>query len=214
MTERPISESPALGPELGRKAQACQRRSHLLSAALRLFSEKGFENSSIKDLAEEVGVAPGLVYHYFETKHQLLIAVVEEHGFFTECARLIDSFSHLPARQGLKKIANAYFRILGEKEQLVRIFCREAMTDETLKAYWVRLINETVSQLSRYLDSRVEAGELRPHNSEAAARLLLHPIAMLRLTGGSVEATSEFVNYLLGGIQAEKLVKTKGKKHA
>lgn len=187
------------------------RRAELLKAALELFSEKGFENCSLKDLSDKVGVTPGLVYHYFENKHRLLIAVVEEHGFFQDCAALIAIHSKLPACKALPKIAAAYYDLLGQKEQIVRIFCREAMTDEILKSYWVRLINETVSLLSRYLETRISAGELRPHNTEVSARMILHPLAMMRLTGASADAITDLVDCAFAGIQATEATKPKRK---
>jgi len=51
-----------------RELQAQERRNQLIDAALALFAEKGLDNTTIKDLAARVGVAQGLIYHYFVTE--------------------------------------------------------------------------------------------------------------------------------------------------
>lgn len=59
------------------------RRSHddvrtaLMDAALRAFASKGYEGASIRDIATEAGMAPGLLYHYFPSKHAVLQALFE-----------------------------------------------------------------------------------------------------------------------------------------
>ena len=55
-----------------------ERRSRILSAARRLFSERGFSAVSTTEIAAEAGVARGLINHYFGTKRELYIEVVRE----------------------------------------------------------------------------------------------------------------------------------------
>ncbi len=196
-----------------RRSQGETRRSHILEAALHLFSQKGFENTSIKDLAEEAGIAPGLIYHYFESKQQILMAVMESHGFSQECKAMIEAQSAKSVQAGLPVIATAYYELLGKKEQLLRIFCREAMTDETLGVFWVNHINDAVATMSRYLAAKVATGELRPHNTDISARMLLHPIAMMRLTGVHPKNLPQLIDCLLSGISAANHTK-KGMRHA
>jgi AcrR family transcriptional regulator len=61
----------------------------MIDAALGLFAEKGYENATMKDLAEACGVAAGLVYHYFDSKEDLLLAVLDKHGFAAEMERVL-----------------------------------------------------------------------------------------------------------------------------
>ncbi len=53
-------------------------REKILQAAFAVLSRQGYENTSIKDIAEEAGVAQGLVHYYFKSKQQLVIAVLFE----------------------------------------------------------------------------------------------------------------------------------------
>src|SRR5712692_2094467 len=51
-------------------------REKILQAAFTVLSREGYENTSIKDIAEEAGVAQGLVHYYFKSKQQLVLAVL------------------------------------------------------------------------------------------------------------------------------------------
>lgn len=48
----------------------------ILSAALNVFIEKGFSNSSIKDIADTAGVGKGTIYEYFKNKNELFIKTI------------------------------------------------------------------------------------------------------------------------------------------
>ena len=54
------------------------RRRQILSAARRLFSERGYSAASTTEIAAEAGVARGLINHYFGTKRELYVEVVRE----------------------------------------------------------------------------------------------------------------------------------------
>lgn len=51
------------------------RRQVLISEAARLFGNKGYENTSIRDIAAAVGILPGSLYHHFPSKEELFTAV-------------------------------------------------------------------------------------------------------------------------------------------
>jgi AcrR family transcriptional regulator len=56
---------------------ASDTREKILQAAFTALSRQGYENTSIKDIAEEAGVAQGLVHYYYKSKQQLVLAVLE-----------------------------------------------------------------------------------------------------------------------------------------
>ena len=55
-----------------------EKRRLLLDAAVRVFARKGYHASRVGDIAEEAGVAYGLLYHYFESKEDVLLTVFRE----------------------------------------------------------------------------------------------------------------------------------------
>ncbi len=79
-------------------------RDLILDAAARIFNEKGFERSTTKEVAREVGVSEGTIYNYFETKRNLLLSLVRR--FAQTASELFDEkisegLSETPIPQGV-----------------------------------------------------------------------------------------------------------------
>jgi AcrR family transcriptional regulator len=55
------------------------RPQELLEAALRIFATRGYHNTRLEDVAAEVGVTKGTIYHYFDNKEQLLLRAVDQY---------------------------------------------------------------------------------------------------------------------------------------
>ena len=56
------------------------RRQEIIDTALRLFGEKGYEKTSIADIAKAIGVAQGLCYRYFPSKEALFDSAIEQYA--------------------------------------------------------------------------------------------------------------------------------------
>ncbi|MGH7917667.1 MAG: helix-turn-helix domain-containing protein, partial [Candidatus Binataceae bacterium] len=54
------------------------RRGQLLDAAARLFRERGYHATSMRDIAKAVGMLSGSIYYHFDSKEEMLVAVYEE----------------------------------------------------------------------------------------------------------------------------------------
>ncbi|MGW3426094.1 ScbR family autoregulator-binding transcription factor [Streptomyces phaeochromogenes] len=65
-------------PEL-RQERAVQTRMQILDAAAQIFDERGYGGTSVKDVADRVGMTKGAVYFHYPTKEALTVAVVEAH---------------------------------------------------------------------------------------------------------------------------------------
>ena len=60
------------------QAPPVDRRRQILDAAIRVFARQGFHSTRVADIADEAGVAYGLVYHYFTSKEQVLNELFSE----------------------------------------------------------------------------------------------------------------------------------------
>ena len=67
------------------------RKDRIMDAALRIFAEKGFQNSTITEISKEAGVSEATVYEYFGTKEDLLFAIPEKisNDTFEESSKVI-----------------------------------------------------------------------------------------------------------------------------
>jgi AcrR family transcriptional regulator len=55
-----------------------ERHAEIVAQALRLFAERGYAETTVRMIAEAVGMSQGLLYRYFPSKEQLLVAIFEE----------------------------------------------------------------------------------------------------------------------------------------
>lgn len=61
-----------------------ERKQELLDTAMRLFVERGFSATSMRDIAKAADVTPGLAYHYFDSKQKLFAEALE--AYAQQCA--------------------------------------------------------------------------------------------------------------------------------
>ncbi|WP_019636883.1 TetR/AcrR family transcriptional regulator [Paenibacillus fonticola] len=69
-----------------------QTLEHILSVSAKLFTEKGFEKTSIQDIIDELGMSKGAIYHHFKSKEDILDAVMERQ--FTYVAQMLEELIH------------------------------------------------------------------------------------------------------------------------
>lgn len=66
------------GRPRGRTADYDEQRRRILEAATRLFAERGYETTGMRELAASIGMTPPAIYHYFESKEALMEALIED----------------------------------------------------------------------------------------------------------------------------------------
>jgi TetR/AcrR family transcriptional regulator, fatty acid metabolism regulator protein len=87
-------------------AAAVDKRRVILDAAVRVFARQGFHTCRVSDIADEAGVAYGLVYHYFQSKDEVLDTLfLERWDIMLATIREIDAHD-VPAREKLETIAS------------------------------------------------------------------------------------------------------------
>jgi AcrR family transcriptional regulator len=74
MQSKSVSRSASRAPA----SESVNRRDDLVRVAARLFREKGFDGTTIRDIAHAVGMRSGSPFYHFANKHELLMAVMEE----------------------------------------------------------------------------------------------------------------------------------------
>jgi AcrR family transcriptional regulator len=72
-----------------RERKKLQTRETIARAALRLFAERGYDETTLADIAEAANVAPRTIFAYFEGKEDILLC--EEDGFLGELKRRLDA---------------------------------------------------------------------------------------------------------------------------
>jgi len=80
--------------QMGRRGSAVQTRERILDIALELFTEQGYEKTSLRDIAEQLGTTKAALYYHFERKEDILLELhLRLHAFGRE---LLDELEQLP----------------------------------------------------------------------------------------------------------------------
>lgn len=74
----------ALADPVGTPGGASDTRQRLVEAATNLFWEKGYAATGLSEILKEAGARAGSLYHFFPTKEQLLLAVLDQHKVILE----------------------------------------------------------------------------------------------------------------------------------
>jgi TetR/AcrR family fatty acid metabolism transcriptional regulator len=102
-----------------------EKRRLILDAAVRVFARKGYHTCRVGDIAEEAGVAYGLLYHYFSSKEEVLETVFRETwSELLEAVRGVEE-SGAPAQEQLRQVAAILLRSWRREPDLVRVLVRE-----------------------------------------------------------------------------------------
>ncbi|MFO7167142.1 MAG: TetR/AcrR family transcriptional regulator [Chloroflexota bacterium] len=194
------------------------RRQQIMEAALRVFSTKGFQKATNKDIAEAAGgISPGLIYHYFKDKQDLFFSIIQDRAPMVSLAMHPEQLMELPPREGLALIGRSYLSAAGSpgNAAVLRMLVSEAIRfPQISEMMYQTLVSRIFNLIKRYLEHQVELGRLRPHDSLIATRsfvgmFLAHIFVREIFRQPEAQATSDeevvrnAVEIFLHGLEAE-----------
>jgi TetR/AcrR family fatty acid metabolism transcriptional regulator len=133
------------------RASRPEKRTLILDAAVRVFARRGYHGSRVGEIAEEAGVAHGLLYHYFSSKEQVLHTIFRENwGELIERFRAVER-SDEPAREKLEGIAKILLRTWRNDPNLVTVMVREVARSPQLQSQ-VEEVGEAFAIVQRVIE--------------------------------------------------------------
>jgi AcrR family transcriptional regulator len=164
-----------------------ERRRQIMAGALEVFSRKGFTQATNKDVAEASGIqSPGLIYHYFASKEELLRAAVEEHAPPLQLLARADALMALPPEEFLTQVGQAYGRMAADPRMAasLRVLFGEALRSPRFAELFGEVGPLRILQfLTDYLRRQMDDGRLRPVDPAVAARCFIGPLVTYLITG-------------------------------
>lgn len=145
-----------------RRQQPEQRREEIVQAAIRLFCEKGYEGTTIRDIAREVGVAEGLIYHYFPSKNDLIWACWQRQYWHGLVIRILQEMPKAPLDVVLRRLIREHLAMLYENANAFRMHAAEMLRNSELAALSQQYHDEARRALAEYLQRQQAAGRIRP----------------------------------------------------
>ena len=193
-----MARAAAMGPD--------ERRAALLDGARRVFVRKGYHRAGVADIVDEVGVARGTFYRYFEGKREVFGAVLEEvMEEVVAVVRPIDVTRPIPdqIRANLDRLVRAV-----TDQDVVRVLFAEAQGiddegDATLRGFY----GAALGRIEAALRTGQALGVVRAGDTRLLARCLLglikEPVVQAALFGEALDAAAlvdEITAILTGGI--------------
>ncbi len=131
-----------------------------MDAAVRVFARDGFHGSRVGDIAEEAGVAHGLLYHYFRSKDEVLETIFREtwSELVADTTRI--EASGVPLREQLRRFARIYLGSWLVTPEVIRVLVREVGRSPDVGRR-VEEIRELFVVLERMIEAARERGEVR-----------------------------------------------------
>src|SRR6202000_3486147 len=144
------------------RAAAVDKRRLILDAAVRVFARQGFHACRVSDIADEAGVAYGLVYHYFQSKDQVLDTLfLERWDVLLEAIRETDALD-IPARAKLEAIAGFIVDSYRHDPELMKVIIVEVTrAANSFGAAHLGKIAEAYELIRGVVEKAQAAGECR-----------------------------------------------------
>ena len=144
-----------------RAERKADRRRQILDAAVRVFARSGFHGARVGDVAEEAGVAYGLVYHYFKSKEELLETIFRD-TWTQMLARVREvEASGVPASEQVRQVTALLLRTWRRDPDLVRVLVREVTRSPHVQQE-IQEISQAMKALEGIIRRGQEGGEFRP----------------------------------------------------
>jgi AcrR family transcriptional regulator len=145
-----------------RAAAAADKRRQILDAAIRVFATRGFHACRVSDVADEAGVAYGLVYHYFGSKEEILNTLFSERWqLMLDAIAEIDR-QQVPARDKLYMVASFIIDSYHHEPNLMKVIIVEVTrAANTFGRAHLEKIREAYAMIASICDSAREDGTFK-----------------------------------------------------
>ncbi len=167
-----VKELPA---EAGGPAGSAKKRRQIIDGACRIFLAQGFDAASMGAIAREAGVSKGTLYVYFKSKEELFEAIVEEQKR-QEADRIFTFDEAADIEAELLRFGVEFAQFLCRPGGLSAVRTITAISDrmpEIGAKFYAAGPARGIATLSRYFQSKIEAGVLEPIDTQVAAAQFL-----------------------------------------
>lgn len=148
------------------------------NAALKLFSEKGFNGATTSEIAGEAGVAEGTIFRYFPTKKDLLMGVVNP--VIVESLRdVIEKTKHSSPQEFLEAVLYNRLGLISQNIELVKIIVSEIQFHPEIKEkFLTEIVLPAIDLMQDYYKEQQQKGVLRDIDTEISVRVFVGMVAV------------------------------------
>jgi AcrR family transcriptional regulator len=154
---------------------AAEKRQRILNAAITVFASQGFTAGRISDIADEAGVAHGLVYHYFDSKEAILDELFTQRWSLLLMQIADTGRRDMSARAKLERVAQFIVESYRHDPELMRVIIVEVTRAvNTFGRTHLNEIREAYEMIAGIVREGQESGELRDEVEPTYAALAFY----------------------------------------
>lgn len=190
-----------------------EQRLRLLSHARRLIANQGFKETSMSQIAKACKVTKAALYHYFQSKEDILLAILGCHEEETAPlkaqlakAKNVEEVLYAIAKNHLEKMSQA------SNLEFVKILVNEAMTNTGVKKFYLNFVKESLVAMGRdllapFVKGKIGEVEIRRTYFQFVAALS-HYTWQVKMVGGLSDIIGDDESYirLLARVYAHHLM--------
>lgn len=151
------------------KSQLTQQR--IFEASLRLFTQKGYGSTTVRDIAQAADISTGLLFHYFPNKQALLTAHLELAAYGMDTVRDLLTSKQPPISVFTSVAETALAGLREPAPRLLYLLMNQPLPADAIPpALQKRLAKDTIIELStRLIEQGQRQGSIKPGNPQALA---------------------------------------------
>ncbi|MFL0198162.1 TetR/AcrR family transcriptional regulator [Clostridium sp. WILCCON 0269] len=149
------------------------RKKQILETAMQLFYEKGYENTSMEDIARELQVVKGLCYRYFDSKQALFKVVIDEYAI--ECCQDFLKIIHNPDMTIKERLKTILMLMLQPKEKgRYHDFFHKLGNEVIHEQITVKMCKYMIPHVEEELENLFNEGKLATEYPKIMAQFLMY----------------------------------------
>ena len=145
-----------------------RKRAKIIASALRLFSKQGFYKTTMRDIADTLGISEGTLYNHFPSKMSLATAAISHvTGKMAIDLRYINGKS-IPATEKIREFVRSYFGFIQKNPEMVEYFFRVYLSNREIfcdeEDCGFSLAKDFIEELERLIDDGVRSNDFTQRN--------------------------------------------------
>ena len=183
MTAQPEPVAPR-SRRAPRSKRSLRTRERIIAAATEVFARSGFHGARVADIAEQAGIAYGLVYHYFDNKDDILGAIFSERwsqyvAYLTEVGKMPVSFG-----ERMRRLVHFWVEIYRREPDMMTIMINEVSRSyEFLESHDIATVLVAFDAIEAIVREARENGEVPADMDTQLATYVVFGAAEMVLTG-------------------------------
>jgi AcrR family transcriptional regulator len=152
-----------------------------LKTAAKIFSNKGYHQTTVDEIARALGVAKGTIYYHFKNKEELYLAIIREGVYLLEEQMRLDISGANTAAGKIKKLIGSMLAFIEDKKDLVFLFLKELYGTGIQREELAKMISGSLGLIRVVIEEGVKDGSFKKVDPEITTSSLFGMIIISAL---------------------------------